>query len=100
MKRRPAGLAALLRGLSRTGGVNPARHQNQAIRRPLEKYDEAASGKSIVPTDRACAVKDLMAACAPPPRVTFSRQKQGCASIFFCRELTDEQQATRGHGNW
>jgi len=92
IKERTHDLAALLREMSRTGRVDAARHQDPAIRRPLEKFDEAASGKSIIPTDRARAIKDLMSALRS---ATGSDVQQAAVRLrydFFRKELTEEQQ--------
>ena len=92
IKARTHDLAALLREMSRTGGVNAARHQNPAIRRPLEKFDEAATGKSIIPTDRARAVKDLMSALRTATESDVQQANVRLRYDFFRKELTEEQQ--------
>ena len=92
IKERTHDLAALLREMSRTGGVNASHHQNPAIRHPLDKFGDAIAGKGIIPTDRARAVKDLMAAMRT---VTQSDIEQANARVhydFFRRELAEEQQ--------
>lgn len=92
IKARTQDLAALQKELTRTGGVNPARHQNPAIRRPLEKFDEAATGKSIIPTDRARAVKDLMSALRSATESDMQQANARLRYDFFRKELTEEQQ--------
>ena len=92
IKERTHDLAALLREMSRTGGVNAAHHQNPVIRRPLEKFGEAASGKSIVPTGRARAVKDLMSALRTATESDVQQANARLRYDFFRKELTEEQQ--------
>jgi hypothetical protein len=92
IKARTHDLAGLLREMSRTGAVNAARFQNPAIRRPLEKFDEAAAGKSIVPIDRARAVKDLMSALRTATESDVQQANARLRYDFFCKELTEEQQ--------
>jgi hypothetical protein len=92
IKARTHDLAALLREMSRTGGVNASLHQNPAIRRPLEKFDQAAAGKSIVPVDRARAVKDLMSALRSATESDVLQANARLRYDFFRKELTEEQQ--------
>ena len=92
IKERTHDLAALVREMSRTGGVNASRHKNPAIRGPLDKFDEALSGKSLIKTDRAHAVKEFMTAMRA---VSQSDTEQANARLrydFFRKELTEEQQ--------
>ncbi len=85
-------LGALIREMARTGGVNASRHKNPAIRKPLDKFDEALSGRSLVKTDRAHAVKEFMTAMRA---VSQSDPEQANARLrydFFRKELAEEQQ--------
>ena len=92
IKARTHDLAALLREMARTGGVNATHHQNPAIRRPLDKFGEATSGKGLIPTDRARAVKDLMAAMRQASQSDTDAANVRLRYDFFRKELTEEQQ--------
>jgi hypothetical protein len=91
IKERTHDLAALLREMARTGGVKAANHQNPAIRRPLDKFNEAASGKGIIPTDRARALKDLMGAMRTASESDIEAANVRVRYDFFRKELTEEQ---------
>lgn len=92
IKGRTHDLAALIREMARTGGVNAARHNNPAIRKPLDKFGEAMNGKSIVPTDRSRAVKDLMDAMRQASQSDVQQANTRLRYDFFRKELTEEQQ--------
>jgi len=85
-------LAGLLRELMRTGRVNAAHFQNPAIRRPLEKFDEAAAGKALVPTDRARAAKDLIGAMRTACESDIADANARMRYDFFRKLLGEEQQ--------
>ena len=85
-------LASLLKELGRTGGINTARHQNPAIRVPLEKFDKAASGKGITATDRGRALKDLMAAMRSACQSDIEQAQARLRYDFFRKSLGEEQQ--------
>ena len=92
IKARTHDLTALVREMARTGGVNATHHQNPAIRRPLDKFGEATSGKGLIPTDRARAVKDLMAAMRQASQSDTDAANVRLRYDFFRKELTEEQQ--------
>jgi hypothetical protein len=92
IKERTHDLTALLREMSRTGGVNAAHHQNPAIRRPLDKFDEAMHGKALIPVDRTRAVKDLMGAMRQASESDIEQANARLRYDFFRKELTEEQQ--------
>lgn len=85
-------LATLLKELARTGGVNAARYQNPAIRRPLEKFDEAASRKNLNGPERTRAIKDLMAAMRTACQSDIEQANARLRYDFFRRSVTEEQQ--------
>ena len=92
IKERTHDLAALIKEMARTGGVNATHHQNPVIRRPLDKFGEATSGKGLIPTDRARAVKDLMAAMRFASENDIEQANVRLRYDFFRRELSEEQQ--------
>ncbi len=92
IKERTHDLAALLREMSRSGGVNASHHQNPAIRRPLDKFSEATSAKGLLPTDRARAVKDLMDAMRQASQSDVQLANARLRYDFFRKELSEEQQ--------
>ena len=92
IKARTHDLTALVREMARTGGVNATHHQNPAIRRPLDKFGEATSGKGLIPTDRARAVKDLMAAMRQASQSDTDAANVRLRYDFFRKELAEEQQ--------
>ena len=92
IKERTHDLAALIKEMARTGGVKAANHQNPTIRRPLDKFGEAISGKGIIPTDRTRAVKDLMAAMRQASESDIEQANVRLRYDFFRKELTEEQQ--------
>jgi hypothetical protein len=77
--------------MARTGGVKAANHQNPAIRRPLDKFNEAATGKGIIPTDRTRALKDLMGAMRTASESDIEAANVRVRYDFFRKELTEEQ---------
>ncbi len=92
IKERTHDLAALLREMSRSGGVNASHHQNPAIRRPLDKFSEATSGKGLLATDRARALKDLMDAMRQASQNDVQLANARLRYDFFRKELGEEQQ--------
>ena len=92
IKARTHDLTALVREMARTGGVNAMHHQNPAIRRPLDKFGEATSGKGLIPNDRARAVKDLMAAMRLASQSDTDAANARLRYDFFRKELAEEQQ--------
>jgi hypothetical protein len=91
IKERTHDLAALVREMARTGGVNATHHQNPAIRRPLDKFSDATSGKGLIPTDRARAVKDLMDAMRTASQSDVQQANARLRYDFFRKELAEEQ---------
>ena len=69
----------------------PARHQNPAIRVPLERFEKAgAIGGSTAP-DRARAVKDLMAAMRSACQSDIEQARVRLRYDFFRKALGEEQ---------
>ena len=92
IKERTHDLGLLIREMARTGGVDASRQKNPAIRKPLDRFDEALSGQGPFKTDRVHAVKEFMTAMRT---VTQSDIEQANARLrydFFRKELTEEQQ--------
>ncbi len=85
-------LGALIREMARTGGVDASRQKNPAIRKPLDKFDEALSGKGLQKTDRPRAVKDFMTAMRAVTQGDITQANAKLRYDFFRKELTEEQQ--------
>ena len=84
-------LAALLRELGRTGGINTANHRDPAIRNPLEKFDKAAGSKGLNAADRGRAVKDLMSAMRTACQSDIAQAQMRLRYDFFRKSLGEEQ---------
>lgn len=85
-------LGALIREMARTGGVDASRQKNPAIRKPLDKFDEAISGRSPFKTDRVHAVKDFMTAMRNVTQSDITAANAKLRYDFFRKELGEEQQ--------
>ena len=85
-------LGALIREMARTGGVDASRHKNPAIRKPLDKFDEALSGRGSSRTDRPHAVKEFMTAMRAVTQGDITQANARLRYDFFRKELTEEQQ--------
>ena len=92
IKERTHDLSALVREMARTGGVNAARHNNPAIRKPLDRFDEALNGKGKVKTDRALAVKEFMTALRTVSQSDIEQANVRLRYDFFRKELDEERQ--------
>ena len=92
IRERTHDLAALIREMARTGGVNASRHNNPAIRKPLDRFDEALSGKGRIKTDRALAVKEFMTALRTVSQNDIEQANVRLRYDFFRKELSEEQQ--------
>ncbi len=86
-------LAALLADMARSGRINPARHQNTAIKVPLEKFEQTINRSAISAQDRARAAQDLMAAMRSACQSDIEQAKQRLRYDFFQHQLSEEQQA-------
>lgn len=84
-------LGALLTEMGRTGRINAAKHQNPAIRGPLEKFDKAAGSAQLNATDRVRALKDLMAAMRTACQSDIEQAQARIRYDFFRKSLGDEQ---------
>ena len=85
-------LGALIREMARTGGVDASRHKNPAIRKPLDKFDEALSGRGLQKSDRPRAVKEFMTAMRAVTQSDITQANARMRYDFFRKELTEEQQ--------
>jgi hypothetical protein len=85
-------LAALLRDMSRNGTISAERHQNPALKAPIERFVQTTSRNGISVPDRARAVQDLLASLRSACQSDVEQARPRIRYDFFQSSLRQEQE--------
>lgn len=89
---RTADLSGLLEDLAENGKIDPQKHQNPAIKPPIEKFSEIVKRRGISTPDRNRAIKDLMSSLRTACTSDIEALKSRLRYDYFQRRLNEERQ--------
>ena len=90
---RTGDLAGLLEDLAENGRIDPQKHQNAAIKPPIEKFTQIVLRKGISKPDRNRAIKDLMSSLRTACTSDIDALRPRLRYDYFQRRLNEESQA-------